>query len=172
MSPDGHPMTVQEFLNSLYGKLPELFKNEDELRRIRSNPLTRKTLLENLADAGFGKEELTTLQKVIDAENSDLFDVLEFIAYSTQPVTRETRVASAQSNIFAMLEPSQKEFLEFVLTKYIETGVEELDQEKLPGLLELKYHAVSDAAEKLGGVSKIRELFIEFQKHLYSEKIA
>jgi type I restriction enzyme R subunit len=38
--------------------------------------------------------------------------------------------------------------------------------------LELKYHAVSDAAEKLGGVPKIRELFIEFQKHLYSEKIA
>ena len=98
--------------------------------------------------------------------------MLEFIAYSTQPITRETRVASAQSNIFAMLEPSQKEFLEFVLTKYIETGVEELDQEKLPGLLELKYHAVGDAAEKLGGVSKIRELFIEFQKHLYSEKIA
>jgi type I restriction enzyme, R subunit len=172
IGPDGKPMTVQEFLNSLYGKLPDLFKNEDELRRIWSNPLTRKTLLDKLAEAGFGKDELTTLQKVIDAEKSDLFDVLEFIAYYVKPITRETRVASAQKNIFAMLEPNQKEFLEFVLTKYIETGVEELDQEKLPGLLELKYHAVSDAAEKLGGVPKIRELFIEFQKHLYSEKIA
>jgi type I restriction enzyme, R subunit len=169
---DGKPMTVQEFLNNLYGKMPDLFKNEDELRKIWSNPLTRKTLLDKLADAGFGKDELTTLQKVIDAEKSDLFDVLEFIAYSAKLLTREARVASAQTNIFAMLEPNQKEFLEFVLTKYIETGVEELDQDKLPGLLELKYHAVSDAAEKLGGVSKIRELFIEFQKHLYSEKIA
>jgi type I restriction enzyme, R subunit len=172
IGPDGRPMTVQEFLNSLYGKFPNFFKNEKELRKIWSNPLTRKTLLEKLSEAGLGKDELTTLQKIIDAEKCDLFDVLEFIAYSAKPVTREQRVAKAQSNIFTMLEPEQKEFLEFVLNKYIETGVEELDQEQLPHLLELKYHAVSDAAEKLGGVPKIRELFIEFQKHLYSEKIA
>jgi type I restriction enzyme R subunit len=108
----------------------------------------------------------------IDAEKSDLFDVLEFIAYAAKPITRETRVAQAQNNIFPLLEPNQKDFLAFVLSKYIETGVEELDQEMLPHLMELKYHAVSDAAEKLGGVPKIRELFIEFQKHLYSEKIA
>ncbi len=172
IGPDGKPMTVQEFLNSLYGQLPALFNSEEELRRIWSNPLTRKALLDKLSEAGFGKDELTTLQKVIDAEKSDLFDVLEFIAYSIKPITRETRVAAAQKNIFALLESNQKEFLEFVLSKYIETGVDELDQEKLPGLLELKYHAVSDAAEKLGGVPKIRELFIEFQKHLYSSRIA
>lgn len=172
IGPDGKPMTVQEFLNSLYGKLPDLFKNEEELRKIWSNPLTRKTLLDKLSDAGFGKDELLTLQKIIDAEKCDLFDVLEFIAYAAKTVTREERVAKAQTNIFSMLEPHQKEFLEFVLTKYIETGVEELEQEKLPSLLELRYHSVSDAAEKLGGVPKIRKLFIEFQKHLYSEKIA
>src|ERR1035437_1535443 len=172
IGPDGKPMTVQEFLNSMFGKLPQLFNSEEELRRIWSNPLTRKTLLEKLDEAGFGKDEFATLQKVIDAEKSDLFDVLEFIAYSAKPLTREERVASAQHNIFAILEPNQKEFLEFVLTKYIESGVEELEQEKLPGLLELKYHALSDAAEKLGGVQKIRDLFIEFQKHLYEEKVA
>lgn len=172
IGPDGKPMSVQEFLNSLFGKLPDLFKSEEELRRIWSNPATRKALLDKLSEAGFGKDELTTLQKIIDAEKSDLFDVLEFIAYSIKPITRETRVASAQKNIFALLESNQKEFLEFVLSKYIQTGVEELDQEKLPGLLELKYHAVTDAAEKLGGVPKIRELFIEFQKHLYNSKIA
>ncbi len=172
IGPDGKPMTVQEFLNSLFGKLPELFKSEEELRKIWSNPLTRKTLLEKLDEAGFGKDELTTLQKIIDAEKSDLFDVLEFISYAIKPVTREARVAAAQHNIFALLDVNQKEFLEFVLTKYIETGVEELEQEKLPSLLELKYHAVSDAADKLGGVPRIRELFIEFQKHLYNERIA
>lgn len=169
IGPDGNPMTVQEFLNSLYGKLPELFKNEEELRSIWSNPLTRKTLLEKLDEAGFGKDELKTLQKIIDAEKCDLFDVLEFIAYAAKPVTRETRVASAQKNIFALLDGNQKDFLEFVLNRYIETGVEELEQEKLPDLLELKYHAVSDAAEQLGGVQKIRELFIDFQKHLYDQ---
>ena len=170
--PDGKPISVQEFLNNLFGTLPSFFKSEDELRNIWSNPLTRKALLDKLTAAGFGKDELASLQKLIDADRSDLFDVLEFIAYAVNPITREERVATAQKNIFALLNNNQKEFLEFVLTKYIETGVEELDQEKLPGLLELKYQAVTDAAEKLGGVSKIRDLFIEFQKYLYQEKVA
>jgi type I restriction enzyme R subunit len=170
--PDGKPISVQEFLNLLYGKIPDLFKSEEELRKIWSNPLTRKVLLEKLSDAGFGKDELTNLQRFIDADKSDLFDVLEFIAYSVKPITREMRVATAQSKIFALLDSNQKEFLEFVLTKYIDSGVEELDQEQLPNLLELKYQAVTDAAEKLGGVPKIRELFINFQKFLYQLKTA
>ena len=172
MGADGKPMTVQEFLNNLYGKLPDLFNSEDELRKIWSDPITRKTLLQKLQDAGFGSEELASLQKIVDAENSDLFDVLEFIAYSKKPITREQRVANAQKTIYALLDKNGKEFLAFVLERYIEDGVEELDQEKLPGLLELKYQAISDAEEKLGGVSKIRELFIGFQKHLYSRYVA
>jgi len=169
---DGKPMSVQEFLNHLFGKLPDLFQSEADLRRIWSHPFTRKAMLDQLAEAGFGVDELQTLQKIVDAEKSDLFDVLEFIAFATKPITREDRVAHAQANIFALLDPAQKEFLEFVLTKYIDIGVEELDQEKLPDLLELKYHALQDAAERLGGVSKIRELFIGFQQHLYEERIA
>ena len=165
-------MTLQEFLDSLYGKLPDLFKSEEELRRIWANPITRKALLESLEEAGFGKDELTNLQRAIDAEKCDLFDVLEFIRFEAKMLTREDRVASAQRKIFALLDRNQREFVEFVLSKYIETGVEELDQEKLPQLLELKYQAVSDAAEKLGGVVKIRELFIEFQRHLYETKTA
>lgn len=169
---DGKPMTVQEFLNHLFGKLPDLFTSEDELRRIWSDPLTRKTLLDKLSEAGLGKDEFHTLQKIIDAEKSDLFDVLEFISYSAKPITREARVASAQRNIFALLDGNQKDFIEFVLNKYIETGVEELEQEKLPHLLELKYHSVSDGAEKIGGVKSIRKLFIEFQKYLYEGRVA
>lgn len=171
-SPDGRPISAQEFLNNLYGKLPELFKSEEELRTIWSNPITRKVLLDQMADAGFGTDELMILQKMIDAEKSDLFDVLEFIAYSRKPITREMRVATAQSKIFAPLDTNQREFLDFVLSRYIATGVEELDQERLPSLLELKYHAVIDAADKLGGIPKIRELFIEFQKHLYQQRVA
>jgi type I restriction enzyme R subunit len=172
MGPDGRPMTLQEFLNSLFGKLPELFKSEGELRKIWGNPATRKTLLDRLAETGFGKDELATLQRAIDAENCDLFDVLEFIAYAAKPISRETRVATAQKRIFATLEPNEKEFIDFVLERYIETGVDELDQEMLPHLLELKYHALRDATDRLGDASKIRNLFISFQKYLYEERIA
>jgi type I restriction enzyme R subunit len=171
IGPDGRPMTAQEFLQSLYGKLPELFADENQLREIWSNPITRKELLDKLSDAGYGRDELHQLQKLIDAEKSDIFDVLEYVAYNTQPITRELRVAHAQRSIFDDLEPQQKEFLEFVLSKYIQTGVEELAQEKLADLLVLKYHALPDAQEVLGSVPEIREMFFGFQKHLYNYEV-
>ena len=169
---DGKPISAEEFLRKLFGRLPDFFKSEDELRKIWSYPMTRKTLLNKLADAGYGKDELAAIQKMINAEKSDLFDVLEYISFAVKPITRESRVAEAQSKIFAMLNNRQKEFLEFVLSKYIETGVEELDQEKLPDLLALKYHAISDATEMLGGVENIRTTFVDFQKYLYERKTA
>jgi type I restriction enzyme R subunit len=135
--------------------------------------ITRRTLLEKLDAAGFGKEELTTLQKLIDAEKSDLFDVLEYVFNSDiKPMTREARVAAAQATIFALLDNKQKEFIEFVLSKYVETGVEELDQEKLPILLTNKYQSLEDAKGILGEVAEISSLFIEFQKYLYENKVA
>ena len=172
-SADGRPIFAEEFLNNLFGELPGLFKSEAELRTLWSHPMTRKTLLEKLADAGYGKEELTSLQKLVDAEKSDLFDVLEYVFNSDiKPITREARVAAAQANIFAFLNAQQKEFIDFVLSKYIETGVEELDQEKLATLLNIKYHSLEDAKEVLGAVANISSLFIEFQKHLYELKVA
>jgi type I restriction enzyme R subunit len=171
-SSDGKPISAEEFLNNLFGELPNLFKSEDELRTLWSNPLTRRTLLEKLEEAGFGKDELATLQKLIDAEKSDLFDVLEYVFNSDiKPMTREARVAAAKATIFALLSDKQKEFIEFVLNKYVETGVEELDQEKLPILLTNKYQSLEDAKEILGDVANISSLFIEFQKHLY-QKVA
>jgi type I restriction enzyme R subunit len=160
-------------LENLFGKLPDLFKNEEELRTLWANPLTRKTLLAKLEEAGFGHEQLTVLQKLIDAEKSDLFDVLEYVLNSDiKPITREARVAAAQATIFALLNDKQKAFIEFVLTKYIETGVEELDQEKLPILLTNKYQSLEDAKEMLGDVKNISSLFIEFQKYLYQQEVA
>jgi len=172
-SADGNPMSAEEFLQNLFGALPDFFKSEAELRTIWSNPLTRKTLLEKLDEAGYSKGDLKMLQQLIDAEKSDLFDVLEYVFNSEiKPMTREARVAAAQATIFALLNEKQKEFIEFVLSKYIETGVEELDQEKLPVLLTNKYQSFEDAGAVLGDLSKVKELFIEFQKHLYQHEVA
>jgi superfamily II DNA or RNA helicase/predicted GIY-YIG superfamily endonuclease len=171
-SAEGKPISAEEFLKNLYGSLPSFFSSEEELRELWSNPMTRKTLLSKLNDAGYGKEELTTLQRLIDAEKSDLFDVLEYVSFAVKPITREVRVAASQSSIFALLDNKQKEFLEFVLSKYIESGVDELDQEKLPILLQNKYQSLGDAMDILGDPSKISTLFVEFQKFLYKQKIA
>jgi len=103
-SSDGKPISAEEFLHNLFGKLPEFFKDEDELRKIWSNPITRKVLLDKLAEAGYGMNELKTLQQLIDAENSDIFDVLEYISFAIKPISREERVARTQSSIFKSLD--------------------------------------------------------------------
>ncbi len=172
-SADGKPISAEEFLNNLFGELPKLFKNEEELRKLWSNPLTRKVLLENLDAAGFPKDDLLTLQKLVDMEKSDLYDVLEYVFNGDYiAMTREARAKAAEATIFSLLNDKQKEFITFVLSKYIETGVDELDQEKLPILLTNKYQSLEDAKEILGDVANISRLFIEFQEHLYKQKAA
>lgn len=168
-SADGKPISVQEFMDNMFGAMPEFFKNEEELRKIWSNPTTRKAFLEKIAEKGFGKDELETLQKMIDAEHCDLFDVLTYISFLTKPISRVQRVEQAKEKIFEGLEEKQKEFLDFVLSKYEEKGVEELDEEKLPILLNLKYHAIANAEQSLGDVDQIRSIFFAFQKNLYAK---
>jgi type I restriction enzyme R subunit len=167
-SADGKPVSAQEFMESLFGKLPELFQSEAELRTLWSHPMTRRTLLEKLEEAGFSKDDLHTLQKLVNLEKSDLFDVLEYVFNADiKTMTREERVNAAQSTIFAILDDKQREFISFVLSKYVESGVGELDQEKLPTLLTNKYQSLEDAKAVLGEVKNITALFVEFQKHLY-----
>ncbi len=168
-SAEGKPISAEQFMQNLFGTLPEYFKSEDELRKIWSSPITRKALLLKLSDAGYGKEELSMLQTLVDADKSDLFDVLEYISFAVKPISRSKRVSQAQANIFALVNNRQREFLEFVLAKYIESGVEELDQEKLPDLLKLKYQALDDAMKIFGSPKSASDTFIGFQKHLYAK---
>ncbi len=167
--PDGTPMSAQQFMEMLFGKLPEFFQNEEELRLVWSVPETRKKLLQGLAEKGFGLEQLAEMQRIIDAEASDLFDVLAHVAYSKPPVTREVRAAQARIYINTQFSAKQQAFLDFVLQHYVSVGVEELDQEKLTPLLRLRYAAISDAISDLGQPAEIGAAFSGFQKFLYAE---
>ncbi len=166
-SVDGRPISAAEFIERLFGELPEFFKDEDELRRVWSWPDTRKALLQSLSEKGFGGEQLTEMRKMIDAEKSDLFDVLAYIGFALAPITREERVTSRRAGIVARYDSKLQAFLDFVLSQYVKQGVEELDQDKLGKLLELKYHSINDAAAALGGVPIIRDTFVGFQQYLY-----
>jgi type I restriction enzyme R subunit len=166
-SADGRPMSAAQFLEVLYGALPEFFKDEDELRHIWSAPDTRKALLTGLADKGFGREPLAEMQKIIEAENSDLFDVLAYVAFAAEPVTRAERAAAAKAAAHGEFTDKQRAFVEFVLAQYVKQGVDELDQEKLSPLLRLKYQALNDAFAELGRPEQVRAVFVGFQRHLY-----
>ena len=166
--PDGTPMSAQQFMELLFGKLPDFFTSEDELRALWSQPDTRKKLLEGLAEKGFGPAQLHEMQTVIDAEKSDIFDVLAHVAYALPPLTREERAAKAKVEISTHFNSKQQVFLDFVLSHYISVGVEELDKDKLTPLLKLKYHdSIQDAVADLG--SDVGQAFAGFQKFLYQD---
>ena len=166
--PDGTPMSAQQFMETLFGKLPEFFKNEEELRALWSSPATRARLVQGLAERGFGPEQLAEMQKIIDAEGSDLFDVLAYVAYATPTQLRQDRAARAKTLMDSSYTTKQKVFLDFVLEHYVAVGVDELYQDKLTPLLRLKYHdSIADAVADLGEPEVISRVFSGFQKYLY-----
>lgn len=165
---DGTLMSAAQFLESLYGALPEFFKDEDELRALWSVPETRQTLLAGLADKGFSKDALIEMQTLVEAQNSDLFDVLAYVAFSVSPQTRLQRVAQAKAELPQHFNDRQQAFLDFVLAQYTTQGVDELDTDKLTALLRLKYrNTLSAVIPDLGGTVQIRQVFAEFQRYLY-----
>ena len=130
---DGKPLGIEEFIKKLFNtlQLPELFGSEDKLRELWANPITRRELLKKLEQHNCSKADLLKLQEIIDAKDCDLFDVLEYISYARNPITRMERVSEAEDNIYAFLNAEQKVFIEFVLSNYIKDGVDELDDSKL-----------------------------------------
>lgn len=169
--PDGKPLSAAQFVEHLFGQLPEFFKNEDELRAIWSQPDTRQKLLDQLEEKGFGPVQFEEMKAIVDAKDSDVFDVLAFVAFAETPITRYERVDTHKGSIFTHYDYKQQEFIDFVLAQYIKEGVGELALEKLTSLIELRYHSTNDAVAELGAPAAIREVFVGFQKYLYQENV-
>ena len=156
-------------------KLPKLLDSEEQLRMLWANPMTRRELLKKLEDAGCHKDDLEKLQELINAKDSDLFDVLEYIAYAKAPVTRAARVETSKKNIYNLLNFKQREFVAYVLRNYVEVevevevGVDELDVSKLSNVLTAKYGSIHAAQQELGTVESIQSTFIDFQQQLYAD---
>ncbi len=164
--PDGTPMSAQQFMESLYGKFPDCFRNEAELRAIWSSPGTRAKLLDGLAEKGLGIDQMTEIQRIIDAEKSDLFDVLGYVAFALTPLIREEQVARAKLEISTHFDGKQQTFLAFVLARNVKEGMGELHQEKLSPLLKLKYN---NAIADLGQPERIKDTSSDFPKSLYPQ---
>lgn len=164
---DGKPISTQDFIEEMFGRLPDFFSSSEDLHKIWADPDTRKALLDKLEEAGYGKEVLMDIRKIIDAEKSDLLDVLEYIAYATTPIERKER-AERIKNYESNLSDAQKQFVEYLVNAYIQSGVEELQMDKLKTLLELKFGSVPEGISALGGVPIAKKTFKDFQYHLYA----
>lgn len=162
------PITAKEFVERLFSDLPQFFEDEDQLRGIWSDPTTREKLLESLAEAGYDEEKLEGMKELIDAKESDVYDVLRYVAYAREAISRQNRVTTTKPKIkTAFGDYKQQEFIDFILEKYIEDGAGELATSKMRSLIELKYHTIGDAVQEFGTTAAIRETFVGFQKYLY-----
>lgn len=165
--PDGKAMSAREFLENVFGSLPQYFVTEEELQRIWSNPKTRQRLLDELSANGFDADKLKSLKKIIDAEDSDMYDVLRYVAFAKEVLSREYRADNVSAGFFSELNEEEESFVRFVLDKYEKGGERELSEGNLPSLLNLKYQTMHDAVQKLGGTNEIRSEYLDLQKELY-----
>ena len=164
---DGKPLSTQQFIEEMFGRLPDFFSSSEDLHKIWADPDTREALLEKLAEAGYGTDVLKDIRRIIDAEKSDLMDVLEYIAYATTPIERAER-AERINDYYVTLNVAQKQFVEYLVRAYVRSGVDELRMDKLKTLLELKFGSVPEGISALGGVPIARQTFKDFQLHLYA----
>ena len=164
---DGKPVSAQKFIEEMFGRLPDFFQSSEDLHKMWSDPETREALLDKMNEAGYGKDILCDIRKLIDAENCDLLDVLEYIAYATTPIERKER-AQRLTGYTNNLGDAQKQFIEYMINAYVQSGIDELRMDKLKTLLELKFGSVGEGITALGGVPNARQTFKDFQYHLYA----
>lgn len=168
---DGKPLTAKEFLEKLIGFIPSLFQTEEELRKNWANPDNRDKILNKLEQEGFDKEQLNTLRDLLSAKDCDIFDVLSYLSFSTEMLTRHHRVETAQKDRFfdAYQGVKAKDFLRFILARYEQDDIEELKRQKLGELIKLNNIGTpKDAAKLFGGADKLIEAFYKLQETLYN----
>ncbi len=163
---DGKPVSAEEFLRAMFGQMPEFYTSLEDLREKWSSPKTREELLDRMSEAGYDKETLSRVRTLIDADNSDLLDVLEYISFNVEPILREERAKRTDSYI-STLSAQQQDFVNYVIDLYIREGIDELGTSKLPELLNMKYGSVQDGISFLGGLDIAKNTFYGFQRRLY-----
>lgn len=165
-SPDGRPVSAAEFIGLLYGDLAAMIGTEDELRALWSDPGRRRRFLAELEDRGHDGERLEDARRLIEAPDSDIFDVLAYVRFLLAPRTRRERAQDAEAEL-AEFEPEMRAFLEAVLSAYERNGTDELDPERIGDFLQVLYGGINDAKARLGPIPAIRRAFSDMQAGLY-----
>jgi type I restriction enzyme R subunit len=166
-SHDGRPITAQQFMQQLFGDLGTLVTSEDELRRVWSDPERRVAFIQRLAEMGYDEDRLQDMQRLIDAPDSDIFDVLAYVRFTLAPLSRKERVEHVLAARLSGYEREMRSFLEYVLDAYRRQGIDELAPNKLADFLRIRYGGTNDAKRILGPIPQIRGAFVDVQGYLF-----
>ncbi|NBR21801.1 MAG: restriction endonuclease subunit R, partial [Proteobacteria bacterium] len=112
-------------------------------------------------------EVLDEVKALVDAPDSDLFDVLSYILFVLPPLTREERADRVKKDGLEDEGEEMRSFLRRVLGAYVEAGESELDNERLGRHIEAAYGSLGDGRSKLGETASIREAYLGMQARLY-----
>lgn len=167
--PDGKPMTAKEFLERLVGDLTEVVADEDQLRTIWSNPDTRGRFLGQLADRGYDAERLKVIRGLVNAPQSDLFDVLSYALFTTPTKTRMERADDVRSSDDGLARGEVRDLLLRILAAYEKRGESELATDRLGQFLAARYGSVSEGKITFGGLKPVSDAFRSMQEALYSK---
>lgn len=169
---NGKPLSATEFLEKLIGVLPELYKDEKHLRDIWSKPDSREELLKNMERLGFDEEQLSTLQKMFQAQDCDVYDVLAHVSFSAEMMKRKERAEAVRHDktfIESYGSEKARELLLFILERYEHDGVKELQTDRLGELIRLKnFGTVRETGKLFGGLEKLKAAYYALQSHLYN----
>jgi len=160
-------MSAQQFLERLFGDLSDLIPDEDELRRTWSDPDNRERFLAVLAQRGYDAGNLAVLRAAVEPADSDLFDVLAYIRFTTPPKTRTARADRVRSEELGESSDDMRQFLLGVLKAYEAHGGTELAPARIGDMLTARFGSFSDARKRLGDVQTIRDAFVDLQRGLY-----
>ena len=161
---EGKLISAKRFLNQLFGSLTDLIATEDELRAIWTNPETRENFLLQLDEHGYDIEDLQKVKELVNAPQSDLFDVLSYILFDIPPMTRRERASGV--NLSSQAE-EMKTFLRQVLEAYVTNGEGELNSESLGNFITARFGSVTEGMKKLGDSKIVRDAYLELQTNLY-----
>ena len=161
-------LTIEEYVKKLFGTLPDFLDDEEDLRQRWSRPDTRQQLLDVLERSGFQEDKLELMGRFLQMEKCDMLDVLAYLAYNTTPMERERRAEILRKDMMRKTTKQQLEFADFILSMYVRNGFKELGMDKLPTLIDMKYHSTTDALARLQMTPpEMRDFFLTMQKDLY-----
>lgn len=142
-------LTIEEYIQKLFGTLPHFLDGEDDLRKRWLQPDTRDQLLGVLAQSGFPEDKLEMMRNFLELENCDMLDVLAYLAYNTTPMDRQRRAEILKQQAQKSYTSAQMDFLDYVMQLYVRNGFKELSADNLPTLIGMKYHTPVDAIAAL-----------------------
>lgn len=166
-SADGQPISAREFLERLFGDLSNMVANEDELRTIWSDPDNRERFLMRLEEQGYDQDRLEDIRQLVDAKDSDLFDVLAYVMYANDPKTRTDRAKQVREQGLDGVQDEMRDLLRSILKAYETNGESELRTKNLGQFLTARYGSVSESKTKLGELSAVKDAFRAMQRGLY-----